>query len=145
MPPARPSSDRVAALRAEAIAAAQSRFASCVVVTQNIDTLHEAAGSRKVLHMHGRDGEVRCMNCEKVDGSDIDLSPASVCPHCGAVGEPFMKRTTSFDEMSFLMRSATVVSIAVSYSGAEVCSAIACSAIDRASCVAALTRRDGGR
>ena len=57
------------------------------IVTQNIDTLHEAAGSRKVLHMHGRDGEVRCMNCDKVDESDIDLTPQSVCPHCGAVGE----------------------------------------------------------
>jgi NAD-dependent protein deacetylase/lipoamidase len=57
------------------------------VVTQNIDPLHEMAGSRKVIHMHGRDGEVRCMNCSKVFESDIDLTPASVCPNCQAVGE----------------------------------------------------------
>jgi NAD-dependent deacetylase len=58
-----------------------------VVVTQNIDGLHEQAGSRHVLHMHGRDGEVRCMKCNGVFDSDIDLTPQSVCARCMAVGE----------------------------------------------------------
>ena len=57
------------------------------VVTQNIDPLHEMAGSRRVLHMHGRDGEIRCMNCSTVFESEIDLTPQSVCPTCQAVGE----------------------------------------------------------
>ena len=57
------------------------------VVTQNIDPLHEQAGSKNVVHMHGRDGEIRCMNCTHVFASDIDLSPQSVCPSCQAVGE----------------------------------------------------------
>src|SRR6478736_2063175 len=57
------------------------------IVTQNIDPLHEQAGSKRVLHMHGRDGEIRCMNCGTVTESDDDLSPASICPHCKAVGE----------------------------------------------------------
>ena len=54
------------------------------VVTQNIDTLHETAGSRHVLHMHGRDGEVRCMKCDAVFNSDVDLTPQSVCPASAA-------------------------------------------------------------
>jgi NAD-dependent deacetylase len=58
-----------------------------VIVTQNIDTLHEQAGSRNVLHMHGRDGEIRCMRCGQVSQSDIDLTPQSVCAKCQAVGE----------------------------------------------------------
>lgn len=58
-----------------------------VIVTQNIDPLHEMAGSKHVLHMHGRDGEIRCMNCHHVFVSDIDLTPQSVCPNCKAVGE----------------------------------------------------------
>ncbi|MFO1086699.1 MAG: NAD-dependent deacylase [Reyranellaceae bacterium] len=58
-----------------------------VIVTQNIDPLHEQAGSRNVLHMHGRDGEVRCMRCAHVFDSDIDLTPQSVCPSCRAMGE----------------------------------------------------------
>jgi NAD-dependent deacetylase len=57
------------------------------VITQNIDTLHEQAGSHCVIHMHGRDGEVRCMTCQKVFESDDDLTPASVCPNCISVGE----------------------------------------------------------
>jgi len=57
------------------------------VVTQNIDPLHEQAGSKRVIHMHGRDGEIRCMNCGTVAVSDEDLTPASVCPHCHAVAE----------------------------------------------------------
>lgn len=58
-----------------------------VVVTQNIDPLHELAGSTNVLHMHGRDGEIRCMRCGHVFASEIDLTPQSVCPSCHAAGE----------------------------------------------------------
>lgn len=57
------------------------------VITQNIDPLHELAGSRRVIHMHGREGEARCMSCQKTFLTDDDLTPASVCPNCGAVGE----------------------------------------------------------
>ena len=57
------------------------------VVTQNIDPLHEQAGSKRVLHMHGRDGEIRCMKCGTGTESADDLSPASICPRCKAVGE----------------------------------------------------------
>ncbi len=57
------------------------------VVTQNIDPLHEMAGSKRVIHMHGRDGEIRCMKCGTVSASDADLSPQSVCANCHAVGE----------------------------------------------------------
>lgn len=57
------------------------------VITQNIDPLHELAGSRRVIHMHGREGEARCMSCQKTFATDDDLTPASVCPNCGAVGE----------------------------------------------------------
>lgn len=58
-----------------------------VIVTQNIDALHEQAGSRNVLHMHGRDGEIRCMRCGQVSQSDVDLTPQSACSTCRAVGE----------------------------------------------------------
>lgn len=57
------------------------------IVTQNIDPLHEMAGSKRVIHMHGRDGEIRCMNCRTVFESDVDLTPESVCSACKAVGE----------------------------------------------------------
>jgi NAD-dependent deacetylase len=72
----------------DALARLEKEYAGEVtIVTQNIDPLHEMAGSRNVLHMHGRDGEIRCMACSTVFTSEMDLSPDSVCPNCKAVGE----------------------------------------------------------
>jgi len=36
-----------------------------LLVTQNVDRLHQAAGSRTVIDLHGRLDEVRCMGCER--------------------------------------------------------------------------------
>ena len=36
-----------------------------VLLTQNVDRLHQAAGSRKVIDLHGRLDLVRCMGCER--------------------------------------------------------------------------------
>src|SRR5262245_37894151 len=72
----------------EALAYLEQKYdGEVTVVTQNIDPLHEQAGSTRVIHMHGRDGEIRCMSCGTASLSDEDLSPASVCRNCRAVGE----------------------------------------------------------
>lgn len=72
----------------EALARLEREYGGEVtIITQNIDPLHEMAGSRKVIHMHGRDGEVRCMVCKTEFASDVDLTPDSVCPNCQSVGE----------------------------------------------------------
>jgi len=39
-----------------------------LVVTQNVDGLHEAAGSRRVVALHGRIDEVVCLQCRSVSG-----------------------------------------------------------------------------
>ncbi len=36
-----------------------------LLVTQNVDCLHEAAGSTNVVDLHGRLDAVRCMTCEQ--------------------------------------------------------------------------------
>jgi NAD-dependent deacetylase len=61
--------------------------AEVLVVTQNIDLLHEGGGSRNVLHMHGQAGKLRCMACGTVTDSDAELSVKTVCAACGAVGQ----------------------------------------------------------
>ncbi|MSP75503.1 MAG: NAD-dependent deacylase [Rhodospirillaceae bacterium] len=72
----------------EALARLEAKYGGDVtIVTQNIDLLHEMAGSKNVIHMHGREGEVRCMTCGTVFPSDADLSVESVCPKCRTVGE----------------------------------------------------------
>ncbi|MBL4801404.1 MAG: NAD-dependent deacylase [Emcibacter sp.] len=53
------------------------------VVTQNVDGLHERAGSKNMLHMHGELNKVRCGACGAVRFWSDDLSRASVCPCCG--------------------------------------------------------------
>jgi NAD-dependent deacetylase len=54
-----------------------------LVVTQNIDDLHERAGSTRVLHMHGELGRARCLACEQRSDVAGDLVDEPPCPACG--------------------------------------------------------------
>jgi NAD-dependent SIR2 family protein deacetylase len=40
------------------------------VITQNVDRLHQQAGSRRVVDLHGALADVRCLNCERVSCRD---------------------------------------------------------------------------
>ncbi|MDA0272088.1 MAG: NAD-dependent protein deacetylase [Proteobacteria bacterium] len=48
------------------IAELERRKIVAMVVTQNVDRLHQQAGSRNVIDLHGRLDEVVCMNCHKI-------------------------------------------------------------------------------
>jgi NAD-dependent deacetylase len=63
-----------------------SRDGHLTLVTQNIDDLHERAGSRRVIHMHGELLKARCEQCNSVRRWPADLSPSDVCPDCGRPG-----------------------------------------------------------
>ncbi len=56
------------------------------LVTQNIDDLHERAGSKDVLHMHGELLKARCELCDAVGPWTGDLTVDDVCPACHSVG-----------------------------------------------------------
>src|ERR1700674_3768628 len=49
----------------EAIARWQTRFKDLTLVTQNIDGLHQAAGSPNVIELHGNIWRARCFDCGK--------------------------------------------------------------------------------
>jgi NAD-dependent deacetylase len=53
------------------------------LVTQNIDDLHERAGSKRVIHMHGELLKARCLKCNAVQPCREDLGVTSVCSSCG--------------------------------------------------------------
>jgi len=54
-----------------------------LLVTQNVDDLHERAGSRKLVHMHGELQRVRCLECGRVSEWEGDVGVDSACPGCG--------------------------------------------------------------
>ncbi|GER04449.1 NAD-dependent protein deacylase [Iodidimonas nitroreducens] len=53
------------------------------LITQNVDDLHERAGSRSVLHMHGELLKARCEACAAVFPWHRDLGSEDVCIACG--------------------------------------------------------------
>jgi NAD-dependent deacetylase len=54
-----------------------------LVVTQNIDDLHERAGSTRVLHMHGQLRSALCRACHARTPWTDDLGDLPPCPRCG--------------------------------------------------------------
>ncbi len=72
-----------------AIARLERTFPSLLVVTQNIDRMHQRAGSSKVLELHGNIWNARCNAC----GREVDMATlvdiadsASDSPRCGCGG-----------------------------------------------------------
>jgi len=57
-----------------------------LLVTQNIDNLHERAGSRNLLHMHGELLNLRCKDSGVVYRVEEDSQPEDLCQCCGSSG-----------------------------------------------------------
>ncbi len=57
-----------------------------LIVTRNIDDLHERAGSDTVIHTHGELLKARCTICTRVSDRLDAITPASECPICGNTG-----------------------------------------------------------
>jgi NAD-dependent deacetylase len=55
-----------------------------LIVTQNVDDLHERAGASRLLHMHGELNSALCAACGHRLGWRDNLPPGSVCPGCDA-------------------------------------------------------------
>jgi NAD-dependent deacetylase len=60
-----------------------------IVITQNVDALHEAAGTQNLIHMHGQHQQALCAACGARHpwGPEApDLSQTLVCPSCSVAG-----------------------------------------------------------
>jgi NAD-dependent deacetylase len=73
-----------------------------LLVTQNIDDLHERAGSAKLIHMHGELLKARCLACGAVSPWREAMTVESLCPACGAEGT-IRVNVVWFGEMPFEM------------------------------------------
>ena len=72
------------------------------LVTQNVDDLHDRAGSRNLIHMHGELMKARCTSCHLVIPWADPLSVASQCPGCRS--ESLRPHVVWFGEVPFEMR-----------------------------------------
>ena len=74
-----------------ALAALEARIPDFTLITQNVDDLHERAGSRRVLHLHGTIAHFRCNRCDApylLRDADRTAEQPPTCPHCGDLVRP---------------------------------------------------------
>ncbi len=86
-----------------ALAALDARWpGEFLLVTQNVDDLHERAGTRRLLHMHGELAKAQCLACGHVGPQEGDLTNATPCLACGTLGR-LRPHVVWFGEMPFGM------------------------------------------
>jgi NAD-dependent deacetylase len=71
------------------------------VITQNIDGLHQAAGSDRVLELHGSWLSVKCLSCDRRDPAEVAYQRVRAGeddPHCLECGGLLKSATVSFGE-----------------------------------------------
>lgn len=72
------------------------------LITQNVDNLHEKAGSRNIIHMHGELSKGRCLHCENVFETYEDFDSTHSCEKCQKIGG-LRPHIVWFGEMPFFM------------------------------------------
>lgn len=73
-----------------------------MLVTQNIDNLHEQAGSKNVLHMHGEILKMRCTQSHQVFECNRPINTQDLCECCQLAGT-LRPHIVWFGEMPFFM------------------------------------------
>ncbi|MBU3076748.1 NAD-dependent deacylase [Sphingomonas quercus] len=71
------------------------------IVTQNVDDLHERAGARRLIHMHGALRSALCAACGAQRGWDGPMPPGLACASCGAAA--LRPDIVFFGEMPYAM------------------------------------------
>jgi NAD-dependent deacetylase len=78
-----------------AIASLEASTAGFTLATQNVDDLHERAGSRNVIHLHG---EIMRSRCLRDCGREVEEDPDAPIPMC-ACGAPLRPAVVWFGEV----------------------------------------------
>ena len=81
-----PAHDALARLESALQARSGAHEDHFAIVTQNIDNLHESAGSKNVVHMHGELTKGLCANCGWSGEWLVDMETATPCPQCADAG-----------------------------------------------------------
>ena len=83
------------------------------LITQNVDDLHERAGSTGVLHMHGELLRAKCQSCGHVWEGPRRMAASDTCPGCGQIATRpdvvwFGEEPYHMDEVTRIARAAQV-------------------------------------
>jgi NAD-dependent deacetylase len=73
-----------------------------LLVTQNVDDLHERGGSQNLVHMHGELLRVRCQDCGAIHAWAAETDAETRCPACAQPGR-LRPHIVWFGEMPFQM------------------------------------------
>jgi NAD-dependent deacetylase len=57
-----------------------------LIVTQNVDDLHERAGAKRMIHIHGELLSALCTTCEERSSFAGTMLDRPACPDCGCIG-----------------------------------------------------------
>ncbi len=73
----------------KALASLEDRTKDFTLITQNVDGLHERAGSKNILELHGNIWKVRCTGCGIVsENHDLPIDIPPRCSNCGGLLRP---------------------------------------------------------
>jgi NAD-dependent deacetylase len=73
-----------------------------LLVTQNVDDLHERAGSKRLIHMHGLNKQGWCLACDERFPWSGPMGVGAQCPSCGVAGH-LRPNIVWFGEMPYEM------------------------------------------
>ncbi|HEX8140235.1 MAG TPA: NAD-dependent deacylase [Pyrinomonadaceae bacterium] len=124
-----------------ALAQWQHRFHDFLLVTQNIDGLHQAAGSRDVVELHGNIWRARCVTCgareDLRDKAGVETSERA----CGVCGDALRPDVVLFGE---LIPAAPFERAVVKASECELCFVVGTSAVVYPAAALPEVARDAG-
>lgn len=81
-----------------ALAALEKRGKLKAVITQNIDSLHQQAGSKNVIELHGSVHRNYCMDCKKGFGLEYVVESGGMVPTCDCCGSTVKPDVVLYEE-----------------------------------------------
>lgn len=99
----------------EALAELERQGRLAAVITQNIDGLHQKAGSRRVLELHGSVLRNYCLGCGRTYNLDYIVNHRETVPTCGVCGEIVRPDVVLYEEsldMKLLLEAADCIAAA---------------------------------
>jgi NAD-dependent deacetylase len=80
------------------LAQMENEFSDFTIITQNVDGLHQRAGSKHVIEIHGSIWDIKCTSCDQVR-TEREVSEYFAIPRCEICGEMMRPGVVWFGEM----------------------------------------------